>query len=112
MFRAWDSASPIETGSCVHLSPRSPSRGAGTDLLLSYEEVWPGTLAQSIILGSEESVLDGNTPTIAHCVLAMYTQLSPTLAAPPPTNPAILDIVQQAQNLGIHPGEFDIYTDG
>ena len=58
MFRSWDSPSPIAIGSCVHLSPRSPSRGAGTDLLLSYEEVWPGTLAQRIILDPEESVLD------------------------------------------------------
>ena len=112
MIRAWDSPIAIQTGTCVHLSPRTPSRGCGTNLLLSYHDLWPGPLAQRVILDPEESVLDGLIPTIAHNVVAIYDQLAPTLLPPPPANQTIEHIIQQAQDLNLTPGTFDIYTDG
>ena len=112
MIRAWDSPTPIRAGSCVHLSPRTPSRGGGTDLLLEYAEIWPSTLAHRVFLDPEEPVLDGDTPTIAHSVVAIFDQLAPTLPPNPEINPTIANIIAQAQELNLLPGNFDIYTDG
>ena len=112
MFRAWDSPTPIGIGSCVHLSPRTPSRGGGTDFLLDYADIWPNSLAARFILDPEEPVYDGTTPTVAHSVIAIFSQLAPTLPSPPSTNPSVADIVGQARRLNLLPGTFDIYTDG
>ena len=83
MIRACDSPTPIRAGSCVYLSPRTPSRGGGTDLRLEYAAIVPNILAHRVFLDPEEPVFDGDTPTIAHSVIAIFDQLESTLPPPP-----------------------------
>ena len=55
MFRRWDCPQGARPGAVLTLSEDTPARGAGTDLLLNYHDVWPGPTAVRVFLERDDS---------------------------------------------------------
>ena len=55
MFRRWVGLTGIHIGATLHLAGDTPSLGAGTDLLLTYADVWPLHTALRVILESDDT---------------------------------------------------------
>ena len=77
MFRRWNCPQGARPGAVLTLSEDTPARGAGTDLLLSYHDVWPGPTAVRVFLERDDSSPRG-TKGITRRLVREVTQLSPT----------------------------------
>jgi hypothetical protein len=78
MFKRWTSTAGQRIGSTLRLAEDSAPLGAGTELLLRYEDVWPNPTATRAILASDASRPRG-TKGIERTLVREFTQLAPAL---------------------------------
>jgi hypothetical protein len=100
----------IRSGATLLLAEDSIALGAGTDLLLRYEDVWPRELSTRAILETDEhSPRKFNERKLVR----EFQQLSPSQAPTPTkiTTPAE-EIVQWLKDNGLDEGAYEIFTDG
>jgi len=120
MFREWipvNSELPISCSTLLKLSEATPSKVAGTDLTLTYEEVWPVVQLQAVkcILTSDQTYILNDQLTITRKVKNLSTTSKPYLGS-------VKDIINSTSTLDIatsdmrkrdfQQGNFTIYTDG
>jgi hypothetical protein len=112
MFKRWTSTAGQRIGSTLRLAEDSAPLGAGTELLLRYEDVWPNTTATRAILSSDASRPRG-TKGIERTLVREFTQLAPSLdTAPPKVRTRAEDIVEWLRDNGLEEGAYEIFTDG
>ena len=112
MFRRWIAPAGVRSGATLTLSQDTPARGAGTELLLSYADVWPGRTAIRAIIERDDSFPRGDK-SISRRLVMEYSQLAPTLESRPATTTSPAEgIAKWLADNQIQPGEFEMFTDG
>ena len=112
MFKRWICPAGERLGATLHLSEDTPSLGAGTDLLMHYDDAWPTNLVTRAILVADDSFPSGSKGT-ERTLLREFSHLrpsslpSPTLVVTPAQN-----IVAWLRSNQFEEGSYEIFTDG
>jgi hypothetical protein len=112
MFRRWLGFMGTHIGSILQLAGDTPSLGAGSELILTYAEVWSSAISTRVILESDDSFprLDKATK---RKVVRKFNQLSPLLGPHVPRSQSPAEkIVDWLKDIGLDEGAYEIFTDG
>jgi hypothetical protein len=112
MFRRWICPPGARPGATLHLCETTPARGAGSDLLLNYDDVWPLAQATRAILRQDVSHPRKQKDT-TRTLVREFPQLAPLAAtATAYTQTPAEEIVFWLRENDFTEGEFEIFTDG
>jgi hypothetical protein len=136
MFRRWVTAEDPRSGKYLKLSEDTPARGAGTDLLLTYRDVWPGPIATRVFVEKDSTEPRGKKG-IQRQIIRETSQLSPVLSGQPasshqldpaPAHPSpghpehpdqpghpdspVEQVARWLKENDIAEGQYEIFTDG
>jgi hypothetical protein len=110
MFKRWVCPLGIRLGATLHLAADSSALGAGTDLLLRYEDVWPTQISTRAVLETDEQ---SPRKSNERKLVREFQQLSPSqVPTPIKTVTPAEEIVQWLKDNGLDEGGYEIFTDG
>jgi hypothetical protein len=119
IFRKWipiKKSDQIQNTRVVKLCPTSYSRLAGTDIVLTYAEVWEEQEVARCILDKEEFVIDENSKEyIERKVLYRAFAMPPRLGTMDdilPKQSTLLAVEKEMQNKGFRINGYTMFTDG
>ena len=112
MFRRWICPPGSRPGATLHLCETTPARGAGSDLLLHYDDVWPLAQATRAILRQDDSH-PRKQKDATRTLVREFPQLAPLAATVTAyTQTPAEEIVFWLSENDFTEGEFEIFTDG
>ena len=97
MFRRWVCPLGPRSGATLTLGEDSSARGAGTDLLLNYKDVWPNVTATRAFVEQDLSTPRGSKG-ITRILVREVSQLAPVIDATDAPQPSAQTPAQLVSN--------------